>query len=109
MSMKLTVVKSSNPLKKYDAFFSAVRPEQEKDGKKKKTSFGAIREDGVPYTDYTLGADEDTKKRYLKRHSANEDWSDYTSAGALSRWILWGPYRSIRKNIQAFKTRYNLV
>ncbi len=103
MSIKLTVVKSSNPLKKYDAFFEGV------DGKKKKTSFGAIREDGVPYTDYTLGADEETKKRYIKRHSANEDWSDYTSAGALSRWILWGQYRSIRKNIQAFKTRYNLV
>lgn len=102
MPEKLTIVRSSNPLKKYDAFF-------EKDGKRTKTSFGAVRENGVPYTDYVSGADDETRKRYLARHRSNEDWTDYKSAGALSAGILWGPYRSIRRNIQAFKTKHNLI
>jgi hypothetical protein len=25
----------------------------------------------------------------LKRHQEKEDWEDFTSPGALARWILW--------------------
>lgn len=36
------------------------------------------------------GADETTRENYLKRHSKlNENWNDITTAGALSRWVLW--------------------
>ncbi len=99
--MKLTIVKSNNPLKKWDAVFD--------DGARPKTvSFGAVRENGIPYTDYTMGADEDTRARYLKRHSSTENWNDYMTAGSLSRWILWGNFRDIRRNINSFKNRFNL-
>lgn len=101
MYEKLTIVRSHNPLKKWDAVFD--------DGHHTKTvSFGAIRENGIPYTDYTMGADDETRKRYITRHTGKEDWSDYKSAGALSRWILWGNYRSIRKNIQVYKNKFGL-
>lgn len=99
---KLTIVKSRNRLKKWDAVF------EDSEGRTKTVSFGAVRENGIPYTDYTMGADEETRDRYIKRHSSNEDWADYTSAGSLSRWILWGNYRDIRRNINAFKNRFNL-
>lgn len=29
------------------------------------------------------------KKNYIARHIVREDWSNATSPGALSRWILW--------------------
>lgn len=109
MVEKLTIVRSSNPLKKYDAIFEKVDDGASATRKKTKTSFGAVRENGVPYTDYVNGADEETRKRYLARHRVNEDWTDYKSAGALSAGILWGPYRSIRRNINAFKAKHNLI
>lgn len=56
---------------------------------------------GQTYIDH-----KDKKKRdaYLARHSMNrEDWGNPYSAGALSRWILWGPSESINNNIALFK------
>ena len=50
----------------------------------KTTSFGA-----AGMSDYTKHKDDERKQRYLARHSANEQWNDYMSAGSLSRWILW--------------------
>ena len=32
---------------------------------------------------------EERKQLYLERHKNNENWLDYKSAGACSRWILW--------------------
>ena len=32
---------------------------------------------------------EERKKLYLDRHKNNENWLDYKSSGACSRWILW--------------------
>jgi hypothetical protein len=41
-------------------------------------------------SDYTKHKDVTRRARYLKRHSGmGEDWKDPTTAGALSRWILW--------------------
>jgi hypothetical protein len=42
-----------------------------------------------PYEDFTTHKDERRKERYLKRHQEKEDWEDFTSPGALARWILW--------------------
>lgn len=39
--------------------------------------------------DYTLTGDKARKALYLARHAARENWADITTAGALSRWILW--------------------
>lgn len=48
------------------------------------------------------------RENYLKRHAVNEDWENPTTAGALSRWILWGDSDDIETNIKAFKKRFQL-
>lgn len=96
--MKLIkVVKSSNKIKKYDAYFLL-------NDKKtiKKTSFGA-----AGYSDYTKHNDRERKKRYLARHVINEDWNDVTSAGSLSRWILWNK-PTLSGSILDFKRKFKL-
>lgn len=40
-------------------------------------------------SDYTKHKDDERKERYLVRHKSNENWNDYTTPGALSRWLLW--------------------
>jgi len=75
------------------------------DGKKLKTThFGASG-----YTDFIKsGGDQDRKKRYLARHTRNnEDWNDYMSAGALSRFILWSE-PTLSASISSYKNKFNL-
>ena len=66
-----------------------------------KTHFGL--DGGSTYIDH-----HDAKKRdaYIARHRVREDFEDPESAGALSRWLLWGPYKSLPKNIEFFKKRF---
>ena len=73
------LLKSSNEKKKYMAVFY-----NEERKKIKTTHFGS-----AGMSDFTKNKDEDKKTRYIARHSANEDWDDYMTAGSLSRWILW--------------------
>ena len=95
--MKLLSVKPSHlPEKKYDATFET------DSGRTKTVAFGAAGMD-----DYTKTHDTDQRARYLKRHSRNENWNKLDSAGALSRWILWGESTSLLKNIAAYKNRVN--
>lgn len=90
----LSVTPSHKADKKLDAKFETDT------GRTKVVSFGAKGMD-----DYTKTHDTEQRARYLKRHSANEDWSKKDSPGALSRWILWGESTSLLKNIQNYKTR----
>ena len=41
------------------------------------------------YQDFTIHKDEERKQRYIKRHAANEDWTDPLTAGFYSRCVLW--------------------
>ena len=95
--MKLVkIVRSTNPEKKYMAVF-------EEGGRTKTTHFGA-----KGMSDFTQHHDAERRMLYLKRHRANEDWNEPTSAGALSRWILWGDSTSFNTNVAAFKRRFGL-
>lgn len=67
------------------------------------TRFGA-----VGYDDYTTGHDTDQRDRYIARHQARENWNNPKSAGALSRWILWGESTSLLANQRAYERRFNL-
>ena len=58
-------------------------------------------------SDYTKHKDKKRKTRYLTRHKKRENWSNYMSAGALSRYILWGE-PTLRASIQKYKNRFNL-
>lgn len=72
------------------------------DGSKKTTHFG-----GEGYSDYTLHKDAKRKINYLKRHQVNENWNDPTSAGALSRYILWNKTTK-SASIKDYKKRFNI-
>ena len=71
-------------------------------GRTKTTHFGA-----AGMSDFTIHKDEERKKRYILRHKANEDFNDPTSAGALSRWVLWN-LPSLRASIADYKKRFRL-
>ena len=87
----MQLIKSPIETKKWRAVFS--------DGTH--TDFGAAGMD-----DYTKTHDTEQRLRYLIRHRKNEDWNNPKSAGALSRWILWGDSTSIAENISAYKRRF---
>lgn len=92
----LSITPSHIPDKKLDAKFLS------DSGRAKVVPFGAKGMD-----DYTKTHDTEQRARYLKRHSANEDWQKKDSPGALSRWILWGESTSLLSNINSYKHRVN--
>ena len=47
------------------------------------------------------------KKAYLARHKVNENWGDPTSAGSLSKHLLWNT-RNLNTNISAFKNKFKI-
>ena len=94
--MKVVFKKSTNPNKKYMAIFYD-------DTKKVKTThFGA-----AGMSDYTKHRDKARKQRYLNRHKSNENWSDYKSAGSLSRYILWNK-PTLKESKEDYKRRFRL-
>lgn len=73
------------------------------DGKETRTKFGA-----VGYQDYTQHKNSLRRANYLSRHKARENWSDYKSAGSLSKHLLWGDSTSLQANISSFKRKFSL-
>ena len=91
------IIKSVNPLKKFDVFkMNIMKPI------KKITSFGA-----TGYSDYTLNKNEDKKNNYINRHSVNENWQDLDTAGTWARFILWNE-KTINKSIKDMEKRFNI-
>jgi hypothetical protein len=92
-----TIRRSHKPEKKWDAVF-------ERNGREKVVPFGA-----AGMSDFTKHKDKTRRARYLKRHSGmGEHWNRPDTPGALSKWILWGPSTSLRKNIRTFKKKFKL-
>ena len=93
--MHLKIVKSHLPEKKFDAIFS-------EEGKPTHiVSFGSSR-----YQDFTQHKDLHRRTLYINRHKKNEDWNDPMSAGALSRFILWGSSTNMNENIATYKKKF---
>ncbi len=84
-----------NSSKKFTATFNV-------DNKIKKVSFGA-----KGYSDYTIHKDKARMERYQNRHS-NDRIHEPLTPGALSWYILWGPYTSLKKNISFYKATFNV-
>jgi hypothetical protein len=95
--MKFQLIKSPNPEKKWRAVFT------DKDGKETHTDFG-----DATMQDYTQHHDKLRRENYLSRHRARENWNDPQTAGALSKWILWGESTSLPVNVRSFKRRFGL-
>ena len=100
--MKLLFIKpSTNEGKKLMAKF-------ENNGRTKTIHFGASGM--MDYTKYYAKDPEHKKKKrnsYDARHKVNEDWTKPTTAGALSRFILWNK-KTLTASIADFKKRFNL-
>ena len=97
-SIKLIkIVPSVKKDKKYDAHFS--------DGTI--THFGAKGYQNYGGVGKEKHLDENRKKAYLRRHSTTENWNDFKSPGALSRWVLWNK-PSFRESVADYKKRFNL-
>jgi len=96
--MKLvSITKSDRDGKKMKAVFKTA------EGRTNTTHFGSS---GM--SDYTRHGDTTRRASYLARHKKNENWSSPTTAGSLSRHILWGNSTSLQSNIKAFKSKFKL-
>ena len=94
--MKLLNIRPSKTQgKKFDAVF--VKP----DGREIVQPFGQ-----KGYSDFTKHKDVTRRTRYLRRHRGmGENWNDPTSAGALSRWILWNK-PTFKASLADYKRRF---
>ena len=90
---EIIISKSKNKNKKYDARI---------DGKKT-VSFGA-----AGMSDFTKHKDTERKQRYIDRHKSRENWKDHTTAGYLSRWILWNK-PTITESIKDTNNRFKNI
>ena len=95
--VKVVIKKSDKAGKKLMAVFTR------DNGRTKKTYFGQAGAD-----DYTITKDKEQRKRYRTRHKKDLQTGDYTRAGYLSYFILWGNSTSRQENIRSFKSRFNL-
>jgi len=95
--VKLKITKSDRKGKKYKAVFTYP------DGKTKTTHFGAAGMD-----DYTLTKDKEARTRYRKRHKKDLKTGDYTRAGYLSYYILWGDSSNFKQAVKDYKKKFNL-
>jgi hypothetical protein len=59
------------------------------------------------YDDMTIHKDEQRKQSYLSRHRKGENWNNYMTAGALSRWILWNKH-TLKESINDYVKKFNL-
>ena len=88
----LKITKSPIATKKLRAYFD--------DGTH--TDFGASG-----YSDFTIHKDLERLKRYDLRHKPNENWNDFKSAGALSKWILWNK-PTLEASIADYRRRFKI-
>ena len=95
--MFVQLQKSNNEGKKYTAIFY-----NDERKKIKTTHFG---QEGA--NDFTRTHDEEAKQRYIERHSKNENWNDYQSAGSLAYHLLWTE-KSMAKAYNKYITKFNL-
>ena len=94
----MMIKKSTKPEKDYMAIFTE-RP----NGRNKTVHFGDSK---LPH--YTSTATKEQRERYRKRHKKDLRTNDPERAGYLSYYILWGDSKSITKNIESYKRRFNL-
>jgi len=96
--VKLVVSNSNKKDKKLKAVFTY------DDGKTITTHFGA-----KGMSDYTIHKDKERRARYRKRHKKDLNTGDYTRAGYLSYYILWGDKTNLRDAIKDYKRRFKLT
>lgn len=61
---------------------------------------------GQTYIDH---GDKIKRENYLARHKKRENWNDPFSAGALSRYLLWGDSTNMETNHQTFMNKFPIT
>jgi hypothetical protein len=96
----LKVEKANDGKHKYTAYF-------EVNGKEKHTSFGA-----EGYGDFIIFTKKEGKEsglrhreNYIRRHTKDLRTNDFTRAGVLSMFILWGNKPNLEASIKDYKQR----
>ena len=96
----LKVVKANDGKHKYTAIFDV-------NGKEKHTSFGA-----EGYGDFIIFSKKEGKESglhhrelYIQRHTKDLRTKDFTRAGVLSMFILWGNKPNLEASINDYKRR----
>ena len=97
--VKLVVSKSDRKEKRFKAVFTY------EDGKTRTTHFGLKNPKGGTYIDHQ---DKDIRRRYRARHRQDLKTKDYTRAGFLSYYILWGNETNLKDAVESYKKRFNL-
>ena len=94
------VVKANDGKHKYTAIFNV-------NGKEKNTSFGA-----EGYGDFIIFSKKEGKEsglhhreNYIQRHKKDLRLHDFTKAGALSMFILWGNKPNLEESIKDYRRR----
>ena len=90
---EIIISKSGNPNKKYDARI---------DGKRT-VSFGS-----AGMSDFTKHKDPERKQRYIDRHKSRENWNDPTTAGFMSKHLLWNK-PTITESIKDTNNRFKNI
>ena len=98
--VKLVVSKSDRKGKKFKAVFTY---DDGSPKREKTTHFGA-----KGMEDYTTHKDKERRARYRKRHKKDLKTKDYTRAGYLSYYILWGDETNITDAVKSYKKRFKL-
>ena len=95
--IEIIITPSKKPDKKFDAIID----------NKKTVSFGA-----KGYSDFTQHKDPARKERYLNRRKTRENWADPTTAGSLSKNVLWNKpsitasVKDMDKQFKNYKIKY---
>ena len=84
-----------------------------KPGKRLKADYGGKtvhfgQEGGSTYVDHK---DSKTKSNWEARHKVRENWSDYDTAGALSKHVLWNKstMEAAVRDLNAKQNRYKFA
>lgn len=95
-----SITRSTKDGKKYMAVFV-----NNKTGRTKTTHFGASGYQNYGGVGKERHLDEERKKNYINRHKDRENWNDPTTAGALSRYILWNK-STFKASVDDYKKRF---
>ena len=98
--VKLVITKSPKKEKRFKAVFTY---DDSTNRRTRTTHFGA-----KGMSDYTIHKDKERRKNYRARHKKDLKTKDYTRAGYLSYYILWGDETNLKDAIESYKKRFNL-
>jgi len=57
---------------------------------------------------YVSGRSDKEKEAWIARHQKDKNWDNYHSGIFMSRSLLWGPHKSLNKNIKEYERKYNV-